>query len=709
MREIQSYEERAASAADVSENLHTLYFRARNVLRSFWWIILLTTCLGVFVMAYLEFTKPANYESSASLILENYQINSSSNNVITEQFQLFGTIRETMGNPRLQNDAHNLLRVRRSDVKPEAVRITVERQPDAAIFIVKATGPKPDYTQLFLDALLETFKKFRKDSRGDAIGDAIKSRRDKLQAISVELENLEREFTLKHGEVSTAALEETTLSLTKETNILSNRINELTSQITLIKGLTLEQFISGGTTIFSDEPELIRGVFETASPYLEASKKLEDAKAEEKVFSVNLKPKHPKIIAFRSEIATLENRVNIHKANTQRKIEDLRSVLELRLAALTSQLTAKQDLYTQSNSKRSKFNAASRIIEERKMERDSLAKEIRDLELGQPNTPEIIRVMNSASPARTVPSQLATRILLGAFGGFFFGAGILFLLGYLDNRLVSADDIRRHFEHPVIGVIPSEQRSSAGQIELLKPRDRRHIFSEACRTLRSSILFLHPGTARPKVILVTSAVPDEGKSTIASNLAVSLALAHSRVILVDADLRRGRMHRVFPDVPKTPGLSEVILDPALNFQDHVKATNVENLSILPCGAYPERPGELFLSVRFEQVLAEIAKSYDYVVLDTAPILATDDTTGFAAKADAVIFTVRSSFTQMRQVRAAIDRLRLRGANIFGFVLNRVDLRGADYYYYNKYNKYYALAEDAAKRESSKAAETPPRS
>jgi tyrosine-protein kinase Etk/Wzc len=191
----------------------------------------------------------------------------------------------------------------------------------------------------------------------------------------------------------------------------------------------------------------------------------------------------------------------------------------------------------------------------------------------------------------------------------------------------------------------------------------------------------------PTVFMVTSAIPSEGKSTVAANLGVAIAFTASRTLVIDADLRRGHLDAQF-GLKKKPGLSEYLMGQA-SLDEVVQHTHMAELDFISAGNYPERPGELLLSTRMETLVDILRKRYDYVICDTAPILATDDTTGFSVKGDSVLFVIRSAQTQTRQVVASLDRLKQRGANISGFILNCVDTQGADYYYYKKYNDYYA--------------------
>lgn len=189
---------------------------------------------------------------------------------------------------------------------------------------------------------------------------------------------------------------------------------------------------------------------------------------------------------------------------------------------------------------------------------------------------------------------------------------------------------------------------------------------------------------RPKTILVTSSVPNDGKSLTASNLAITMASAGSRVLLVDADLRKGFLHRRF-DLPAEPGLSEV-LSKGSGWEAVAQATRFSNLFVLPAGGRTAQPSELFISEATRTFLREAAAKYDYVILDTVPVMAANDVMSLAPQVDGVLFVIRAVFTSGRVARAALEALYQRQARVLGLVFNGV--RPSSIYYYYRYKDYY---------------------
>jgi capsular exopolysaccharide synthesis family protein len=222
-------------------------------------------------------------------------------------------------------------------------------------------------------------------------------------------------------------------------------------------------------------------------------------------------------------------------------------------------------------------------------------------------------------------------------------------------------------------------------VALVGTADDRHSFVESYRNLRSSLLYMAEAGERPKTLLVTSSVPNEGKSLTAANLAITMASTGSRVLLVDADARKGALHDRF-QVPAAPGLTEV-LGQAFNWEEAVQVTKFPNLSLMPQGTFAPNASELFISEATRKFLQNAAAKYDYVILDTVPVMAADDVTSLAPHADGVIFVIRAEFTSARVARAALYSLYQRQVRVLGLVFNSARPAFEDYYYY-RYRGYY---------------------
>lgn len=296
----------------------------------------------------------------------------------------------------------------------------------------------------------------------------------------------------------------------------------------------------------------------------------------------------------------------------------------------------------------------------------------------------------SESQDRPVSPNRLKLILLSLAIGLVLAVGVPFLIEYLDHTLRSLDQVESAFHMRALGIVPQIDASSVGAAALIS-RDENHKDSliENFRVIRTNVISMGNLTKPPHVTMVTSAMPKEGKTVVSSNLAVSFAHTGARTLLIDTDLRRGRLHRLF-GYRKDPGLSNVLLN-EVSLEEACRQTGEENLSILSAGRHLESGTELLGSPRFAELMATLRERYDRIVIDTPPVLGLSETSIMQNHVDGVLFVIWTGHTPARSARTAVDMLAANGANFYGFVLNRLDLSAtANYYqyYYYSHDYYY---------------------
>jgi capsular exopolysaccharide synthesis family protein len=311
-----------------------------------------------------------------------------------------------------------------------------------------------------------------------------------------------------------------------------------------------------------------------------------------------------------------------------------------------------------------------------------LAEQIKRLELTEEVGGMSVSVIDVAAPS-TLPSYpsrerfLATGLALGGLLGF----GLAFLRDLLEQRLRSLDEISRVMQLPIVGVIPFqsriESRSEAGRIVATQPRCTT---SEAIRTLRTSV-YLGLAAQSSRVFVVTSPAPGDGKSTVASNLAIAMAQVGQRVLLIDADMRKPTQHEIFAIEP-TSGLASILTDrrPA---DEAIVRSEIERLDLLPCGRRPSNPAELLNDGYFASLLDELALRYDRIVIDSPPILPVADARALAAMADCTLLVLRAESSTRRMATSARDELWRVRAQRIGLVVNGVPARKQGTYGYGE--------------------------
>jgi capsular exopolysaccharide synthesis family protein len=296
-----------------------------------------------------------------------------------------------------------------------------------------------------------------------------------------------------------------------------------------------------------------------------------------------------------------------------------------------------------------------------------------------------------------VPRNLAFALVLGLTSGI----GLAFLLEGLDNTVRTTEQAQTISGFPPLGMIPLGSKSArdganakrlviAGSkeaVELVTQVRPQSQMAESYRALRTSLLLSHLG-APPKVIMITSALPQEGKTTTSINCAVVLAQKGVRVLLIDADLRRPSIHKTLGMGPRS-GLSNVLTGSATLQQAITRAPILPNLFVLPAGTPPPNPAELLASSNMKDVLNELRGQYDHIVLDTPPTLSVTDAVVLSQRADAIVLVIRSGQTTKQALRRSRDILMQVNAKVSGVLLNAVDLSSPDYYYYYEYQGKYA--------------------
>jgi capsular exopolysaccharide synthesis family protein len=288
--------------------------------------------------------------------------------------------------------------------------------------------------------------------------------------------------------------------------------------------------------------------------------------------------------------------------------------------------------------------------------------------------------------------KLAFLSLLMGIGLAF---GVPFLIEYLDYTLSNLEEVEATFQMRGLGIIPQVPHGTDRPVllDVSAAGDERNLV-ENFRVVRTNLLAMGTLSKPAHVTMVTSAMPKEGKTVVSSNLAISFGQTGSRTLLVDTDLRRGRLHRLF-GLRKSPGLSDYLLE-KVPLEEAIRPSGKENLSILSAGQHVESGTELLGSAKFSELMLGLRSQYDRIIVDTPPVLGLSETSVLQAHMDGVLFVIWSGRTPIRNMKTAIDILSANGANFYGFILNRLDLSTTtnyyQYYYYSSdyYHSYHAL-------------------
>jgi succinoglycan biosynthesis transport protein ExoP len=400
--------------------------------------------------------------------------------------------------------------------------------------------------------------------------------------------------------------------------------------------------------------------------------------------------RHPEMVKVRSAIQASESKLQIE---IDKVVQSVKSDYETALAqerTFVGALEGGKNEALSLNRKGIEFSVLQRDAESNRQVYEALLQRTKETGISGELKASNIRVVDAAEvPGVPFLPRRQQDLTTAAFSGLVLALGLVFLFEYLDNRIKSPQELRAQLNVPFLGMVPSIDVKSSGTLlhEGVPPN-----FAEAIRGVRTNVLFssAEEGT---RIVVVTSAGPGEGKSMFSSNLAVSLAQAGQRVLHVDADMRRPRVHAIF-DVAQEPGLSNLLVGDCKP-SESIRKTGVQNLCVLPAGMIPPNPAELLGSKRCDEFFVSLRQSFDWVILDSPPVLAVADASILANTASGVVFVVGADQTSRQAARAALEQLEAVQAHVIGAVLNRVDLEKNPYYYsayYRKeYSRYYAQA------------------
>ena len=489
-------------------------------------------------------------------------------------------------------------------------------------------------------------------------------------------------------------------------NIRVQRLNELNTALMEARTKRIEkENLYRELKRISDKPELIESMpAVVANPLIQQLKaEYIKSKADYSKLSQSYGPEHPKMIRLRSEIKELKNKIASEVKKIARSIETEYRVAKKQEAALNKALEEEKKKALALSEKEIQYNVLKREVEINRTLYESLLKRAKET-----NITEDLPVSNVSivDPARIpdVPFKPKKRlnILLAMVVGLTMGIGLAFFLEYLDDTIKTPEEVERYLKIPFLGyigkvIIAKDNPYSPDLVALKEPKS--HI-AEMLRNVRTNILFSTSNFPR-KALLVTSSTQGEGKTFLTINLGISLAQMGKRVVVIDADLRKTRIHRTF-GLKKHPGLTEVLTGNH-GLESVIQDTKVENLKIIPCGTIPPNPAELLSSEAMKDLIDRLKEQFDFVLFDSPPVMSVTDPTILANLADGVIIVIKGGETPRPPIQRTLQQLSKLDTKLLGVVLNGMDFKKGKYYYhyYYKYHYDYGYGEKEVKKGESK--------
>ena len=578
------------------------------------------------------------------------------------------------------------------DGQPLEIDVTVSAKPRSSIYNIQATGANPLFTQTYLNAVMDAYLQYMKTTRAQVSGDTLASLSDQMQRYERDLKNGQDALLAFEQTNNLAILQEEAAVAGSYLTKLKTQLSDLQLEARLLDDVTNASALgtNGTLALAADMTSVLPQGATTAQQT--SLNDLELLKIQRARLGKYLRPKHPTIIKLDEEIARGEQMQDVYQRENHDQLEAQRQANQIKTQNVLMSIQEWEDKVVEANASITEADRLKLDVQRTQNVYDRLALMVQNLSITRDIDHGTLAILAHASPTKRSYSSEVQGLVLAIIGGLGFGLGIVFLIAVRDDRFTSVTEVNSALGDTVVGLLPEVSQEGENVMPLLALNDPRHIFAESYRSLRSALLFLTTEGERPKVLLIASAMPSEGKSTVAANLARTLALSGSRVLLVDADLRKGHLHRML-GLQKEPGLAELLYrtcDP----DKVVQPDSLPNLMFIACGELNSgNPGDLFLGSGLDQILARWREQFDYVVIDSSPLFAADDASCLAPKVDGTLFVVRSRRSGARAAREALELLAQRQARVLGVIFNGADTSGHSYNYY-KYADYYPSAKQS---------------
>ncbi len=480
------------------------------------------------------------------------------------------------------------------------------------------------------------------------------------------------------------------ISLEDRQNIYVQKLSDLNSAVTKAKTERLEKEalynqlrgIQNNSVALDTFPAILSNAF-----IQQQKAEVADLQRQLASMSERLGEKHPDFVKVRLALQNAETKLQGEIGKVVQSVRNQYLAAQTQENSLIGALESQKRDALAMNRKGIEYGVLQREVESSRQIYDSLLQRAKETGVSAELKTSNIRVVDAAErPRKPASPRRALNMLLALFGGGVLGIGLAFFFEYLDNRIKTPDDIKNHLGLPSLGMLPSLSEKSLNGLYPLVSNGVPPNFAEAFRAVRTNVIF-SSAQEGSRSVLVTSTGPGEGKTAVSCNLAISLAQTGQRVLLIDADMRKPKLEAAF-GVMAEPGLSNLLVG-NVRASESVRKSGVAGLWLLPAGKLPPNPAELLGSTRFRDFLQSLQEHFEWIVIDSPPVLAVADAAIIAHRTTGVVFVVGAEMTSRHAAKHALDQLEAARAKFVGGLLNRVDIERNAYYYSQYYRKEYS--------------------
>ena len=581
--------------------------------------------------------------------------------------------------------------------------LQVSLVPNTRIIEIRYRSTNKDLTARAVNALTSTYVEQNFKTRFESTMQASDWLSKQLVDLQIKVET-SQEKLVKYQK------EHEILGIDDKQNITTAKLDELNRELTAAEASRMDKQAIYGS-IQTNDPEAISSgssVDNSGKPSMAGTgllEKLREQEADLKIqvaqMNTQFGPSYPKLAQLNNQLKEIASQIQIETKKALSRLHGDYIAAQQRENMLHAALDQQKAEANKLNESAIEYSLLKRDVDSNRTLYEGLLEKLKEAGVTAGLRSNNFRIVDVArvptAPAEpNMPRNLAYALALGLTTGI----GLAFVLEGMDNTVRTPEQAQAISALPSLGMIPLGSRSrgeiasvkrlalasSREAVELVTQERPKSQMAESYRALRTSLLLTSLG-GPPKVILITSALPEEGKTTTSLNCAIVLAQRGTRVLLIDADLRRPSIHKTLGMGPRI-GLSNVLTGSSTVEQAIVRSGVLPNLFVLPAGTPPPNPAELLGSSNMKNILDQLREQYDHIVVDTPPTLSVTDAVIMSIWADRVILVIRSGHTTKQALRRARDTLMQVNARVCGVLMNAVDLHSPDYYYYHEYRGKY---------------------
>lgn len=612
--------------------------------------------------------------------------------------------------PEFGGDAKTLVNAGPNEKEPPILgdflsRLTVSRVPSSRLIEVQFAAQDPQLAAQVVNAHLQNYKEENFKSRYDATIQASDFLTSELEELRKKMEKSDAAEVAYERQNRIWMVDANQNTTTQKLSQLSNALTAVQTELAEKQAAYELAHTENGAAVAAQSDPIVQTLMKEKSG-------LDEQYAEA---LAQFGPNWPKVQVLKAQDDAVSTELNAAKADALHRIDNQYHQIEAREALLDRDLNRQEVLANNMAQKLVEYNLLKHDAESNKQLYDGLLEKLKEAGITAGLRSSNIRIVDPALvPSAPSEPRKTRNIALAFLVGLVGGVGLAFLREYLDNTIKSPGDVQSLTGLPCLAVVPSlsgrnGNRSLAriskssgndatvdARVELISLQQPKSLVSEAFRALRTSLL-LSQAEHPPQVILVTSALPREGKTASAANLAITLAQLGDRTLLLDCDLRKPGIRRAL-NLPnghgRDLGLSSYLAGVAPLHDIIVPHPTISNLDAIPTGPIPPNPADLLSSHRMAEAIEEFRQQYKFVVIDSPPIMAATDAVILSALTDGVLLVVWSNETPKQAFSRTRELLMGVKGRLLGVVLNAVDSGAPDYYYSYRYYPYsYAYGED----------------